>query len=331
MGLLRTVQRTDGAARGRPRASDARAFFETYEPLTLHDPVAGFSRTDAASLGDIGVARVVSAGHDIGVVDQDCVSLLAPKGGRIVSETSRSTFRSVPRGALLFWPNRRATRVERVDAPLFTAAALRIPLQAVRAAGERLAPSLAERLAGADIALSLDPARMKGVLLLTDYCHAVLEELERPDSLLARPRARDRACTQIIETLVEILEAAGALRDPGEKVDHVAVRRVRAAESYMRANYEDIVSLGEVSRAVGVGDRALQLAFGAVKGETPRRMLAGIRLDAARSRLLAPAEGETVTAAALACGFTHLGRFATAYRARFGETPSATLRRARHG
>jgi transcriptional regulator GlxA family with amidase domain len=37
----------------------------------------------------------------------------------------------------------------------------------------------------------------------------------------------------------------------------------------------------------------------------------------------------TVTDVAFACGFGNLGHFAIYYRRQFGETPSATLRRAR--
>jgi transcriptional regulator GlxA family with amidase domain len=72
----------------------------------------------------------------------------------------------------------------------------------------------------------------------------------------------------------------------------------------------------------------LQLAFRAAGEPSPRAALWSIRLEAANLRLTAPDEAASVSAVALDCGFTHLGRFAIAYRARFGETPSATLRRA---
>jgi AraC-like DNA-binding protein len=53
------------------------------------------------------------------------------------------------------------------------------------------------------------------------------------------------------------------------------------------------------------------------------------RLEHARDELLSldPAAGVKVIDVALRHGFTHTGRFAAAYRARFGESPSVTLRR----
>jgi AraC-like DNA-binding protein len=51
------------------------------------------------------------------------------------------------------------------------------------------------------------------------------------------------------------------------------------------------------------------------------------RMDRVREELK---QGESsVTAAALAWGFNHLGRFPSAYAARFGELPSETVQRAR--
>ena len=58
---------------------------------------------------------------------------------------------------------------------------------------------------------------------------------------------------------------------------------------------------------------------------TPRAFLRRCRLELARRRLLEAGEGETVSSVALDCGFGHFGDFAAAYKARFGETPSATL------
>jgi AraC-like DNA-binding protein len=47
-----------------------------------------------------------------------------------------------------------------------------------------------------------------------------------------------------------------------------------------------------------------------------------VRLDAAHYRLSRRREPERIGDVAHACGFTHLGRFAQEYRARFGESPA---------
>jgi AraC-like DNA-binding protein len=52
-----------------------------------------------------------------------------------------------------------------------------------------------------------------------------------------------------------------------------------------------------------------------------------LRLDQARQQLLHAAASTSVTDVAARCGFNHLGRFAAWYRHRYGESPSATLRR----
>ena len=68
-------------------------------------------------------------------------------------------------------------------------------------------------------------------------------------------------------------------------------------------------------------------------GPDPRAILAADkrRLEAVRGALLAADPGRsTVADVAMRFGFWELGRFAGAYRARFGELPSATLRRWPH-
>ncbi|MCM0621195.1 AraC family transcriptional regulator [Nocardioides bruguierae] len=82
--------------------------------------------------------------------------------------------------------------------------------------------------------------------------------------------------------------------------------------------------LAEVS---GVGVRRLQQGFRRYAGTTPTQALLGIRLARVHADLLAGA-APTVAEAASRWGFSHLGRFAAAYREAYGVPPSSTLRRA---
>lgn len=87
-------------------------------------------------------------------------------------------------------------------------------------------------------------------------------------------------------------------------------------------------TVAEMAQAAGVSERTLHDAFRRRLGTSPAAHLRDLRLQAAREALLA-ADPETVTVArvALEHGFAHPGRFAIAYRERFGESPGGTLRR----
>jgi AraC family ethanolamine operon transcriptional activator len=107
----------------------------------------------------------------------------------------------------------------------------------------------------------------------------------------------------------------------------VAVAR---AEAYLQAQQGLEVGVSHLSRVVGMSERALRRAFQSVHGTSPKRYMLAKRLGAVRHELREVTDPDaTVTDVAARYGFCELGRFAGYYRNTFGETPSATLRRAR--
>jgi len=106
-----------------------------------------------------------------------------------------------------------------------------------------------------------------------------------------------------------------------------APRAVRLAEAYAEAHALDPLRVADLARVAGTSVRALEAAFRAHRATTPTAFLRERRLAVARRRLLGATAGASVTTIAHDCGFLHLGRFSAEYRARFGETPSTTLRR----
>lgn len=104
-------------------------------------------------------------------------------------------------------------------------------------------------------------------------------------------------------------------------------RHVRRAAEYIHAHADRAIALNDLVRASGVSERTLHAGFQKYYGVSPMTYLRNVRLDRARLRLTQPGAGKvSVTAVALECGFGHLGKFARAYRDRFGELPSETLR-----
>ncbi|CAL94553.1 AraC family transcriptional regulator [Azoarcus olearius] len=119
-------------------------------------------------------------------------------------------------------------------------------------------------------------------------------------------------------------DCLNAPRDTGKP------RHVQRAMDYVQAHIEEGISVGDIARAACVSVRALEEGFRKYCDTTPLAYLRELRLERARKALLAlPGRSESVTDVAHRYGFVHLGRFSAYYKARFGETPSQTVGRAR--
>lgn len=102
---------------------------------------------------------------------------------------------------------------------------------------------------------------------------------------------------------------------------------VAAAVRVMEEGPQRPFTTASVAREVGVSARALQEGFRQHIGGTPMQFLRDARLRRVRLDLLSCGNsGESVSEIALRWGFTHLGRFASYYQARYGELPSQTRR-----
>jgi len=108
---------------------------------------------------------------------------------------------------------------------------------------------------------------------------------------------------------------------------NLSLWQVRAVEEFILENADQPLSLGDLAIVGGTSARSLQYAFRRHRGCTPLDFLRRVRFDRVQSELAHPKQATTVTDTATRWGFLHLGRFAKEYRARFGESPSATVRR----
>ncbi|HEX4180947.1 MAG TPA: AraC family transcriptional regulator [Caulobacteraceae bacterium] len=127
--------------------------------------------------------------------------------------------------------------------------------------------------------------------------------------------------------LVCLLLAGQAHRDEANRSGtQIAPKAVRRAETFIRSNSSLPISLSEIARAAQVPTRTLLDSFKRFRGTSPMQYLRNVRLESARL-LLQSGRALQISDVAFDAGFTHLGRFASAYAERFGELPSETLRR----
>ena len=152
--------------------------------------------------------------------------------------------------------------------------------------------------------------------------------LEKDTSLglLERPLIRSR----IEQTLLEgvLLAAEHSYREeleaPSPPMRPASVKRVMDAVQERPAEAYDAARLARIAQ---VSVRTLQEAFRRHVGMSPMAYVYDVRLQRVCAELRASGPGATtVSDVAHRWGFVHLGRFASRYRERFGETPSHTLR-----
>lgn len=179
-----------------------------------------------------------------------------------------------------------------------------------------------------DLHFSPRPVRLEGAAAsFSRMVRTVCDDIDLGLTTYAHPRT----CGAVEDTLKRLLLAAvphnhsDLYNGGGSSPAPFYVRRV---EQYVRAHAVEPISLNDLIEVSGVSARSLHAGFRRFRDATPMGYLKNYRLALARKELLKGAEaGVSVTDVALSCGFTHLSKFARDYSERYGERPSATLRR----
>lgn len=156
----------------------------------------------------------------------------------------------------------------------------------------------------------------------------LVRDLDQAEGLAAHPLAVANWSGMVMTGLLlaqphnytELLNQPTTRRSP---------RTVTRALDYIDQHLSSVSSVGDIARAAGVSARSLQREFRDCVGLSPLGYVQQCRLEKVRDELLSAAAHDevTVTDTALRWGFTHMSRFASAYRERYGESPSTTLRR----
>jgi AraC-like DNA-binding protein len=246
------------------------------------------------------LARVWSTGHDITLEEPDRLTVLFPWAGRITCAVQGEMIRADAGGILAFAPNRRQTVVERPRNGPYMADVLTLPLHILHDAQR------AEDVRPGSVRPRPDT-----------LCAAMFRIRLKAGQVLATGLPEPSACDDMVTDL------ALALAAPDQTVRSAGQRRVGQAIALMRARFGEPFPIAALARELGCSSRSLQAAFREAGHASPQEVLATIRLDESRIRLLS-GQG-SVTSCALDSGINHLGRFAKAYRRRFGESPGQTL------
>ncbi len=179
----------------------------------------------------------------------------------------------------------------------------------------------------ANDALWLNKVRFGGAgsswLMLMEYASRCMSEF--PEQMSAGPLGRhveEAIGMHLLVQWLQTMPGAPHLRTPAG----LAPKVVRDAERYIVQHAREAPTVSTVAAASGASVRALSGAFQRFRGTTVNAFLREERLKGIRADLLAASPSASVKAIAAWWGYSSLGVFAAAYRRRFGELPSKTLR-----
>jgi AraC-like DNA-binding protein len=160
-----------------------------------------------------------------------------------------------------------------------------------------------------------------------DLLYSVNRQLaSAADNLLSQPLI----AAPLAESLINGFLLAATHSHNGALTAPVATARptaVRTAIDVIEADPQTPLTLSALAERCGVSTRTLQKAFQRHLGMSPMDYLRDVRLRRAHEELrAADPYADSVASIARRWGFAHLGRFAAAHEARFGQKPLRTLR-----
>ena len=190
--------------------------------------------------------------------------------------------------------------------------------------------SAGESIAGCDLtppreAMVITPA--SALMEKLRRLHAAAGRLaEEAPEIIANPDAARGLEQTLIEAMVGCLAHQGDRECSVARGQHAIV--MRRFHRVLEENPERPLFIPEICEAIRVSERTLRVCCQEHLGMSPKHYLLLRRMHMTRRALRErAASAMTVTEVAMQHGFWQLGRFAVEYRALFGESPSATMRR----
>lgn len=156
------------------------------------------------------------------------------------------------------------------------------------------------------------------------FVRSVADQALGDNRLLHSEQVAQQLCGAVTTALV-----LAAVPDDGTATTGI---RPRIVKHVIDAVHEDPArpwTAGELAELVGVSVRRMQQGFREYVGMTPMEYLFDVRLERVHAELTETDSCTTVSDAAARWGIMHTGRFAAAYRRKYGIAPSETLRRRR--
>jgi AraC-like DNA-binding protein len=137
---------------------------------------------------------------------------------------------------------------------------------------------------------------------------------------LRRYYVEGRALELLVLSLQACIEAHANIDNPERGMSQREVERMHKTRELLEENYVNPPTIGELARHIGLNEAKLMHDFKQIFGQTIFDFTQNLRMDEAK-RLLETTE-RSITEVAFDVGYEYSSNFTTAFKRRFGITPS---------
>ena len=152
----------------------------------------------------------------------------------------------------------------------------------------------------------------------------ILKTAQTEQEILEKSQAVKMLSAETTKLVLDVMMPTSQLKQSFKKQPQ-RIRGVRRVMEYLQVHADQLPTIAELCHLAGLSERSLEYGFREYLDTTPIRYLRLVRLNGARTDLLA-ATDDSVRDIALKWGFVEFGRFAGEYKQLFHELPSHTLR-----
>jgi AraC-like DNA-binding protein len=290
---------------------------DVYFPHRLTPLSRSNARNTVAEAVELGPVKITHIGWGADVSIQSdhpgAYAINVPLSGHLESVTGRTEVSSVPGSGTICPPD---------TTTLITDWSKDCSIIGVRVDRDYLHREMARVLArpGLRLPAQLDLTSANGASWLA-LVRSLLDQMLRSDGVYANPLVAEQLSGAVTTALV-----LAAIPDDDTAGGGTRPRIVKRVIDEIHADPARAWTAAEMAEIAGVGVRRLQEGFQEYVGVSPRDYLLDVRLERVHDDLLRADGSPTVAEVAMRWGFTHTGRFAAAYRRKYGVAPSEALR-----
>lgn len=172
----------------------------------------------------------------------------------------------------------------------------------------------------------ISPATSSLPALWRDYLAHIMRQFEYAPDLMQTPSTQHCYTTLMCELLfshqVHSLDTSAR-----KSLSTATPRHVHKAKAVIRERFREPLSTTQLATEVGVSVRSLHNGFRDFLDTTPAAYIRQYRIEKLHNKLINAKGGLSVTAAMTETGIVNFGRYAGYYIAKYGCSPSETLRR----